>query len=326
MDFSVKYMGLDLKSPLIVGSSGLTNSVEKIKELESFGVGAVVLKSLFEEQILFEADAAGKQNEYDYPEALDYIKSYAKDESINTYLKLIEDCKKETQIPIIASVNCVTDGEWLNFAKKMEKAGADALELNVSLLPTDIEKSSKENEKLYFDIIDQVKAVIKIPIALKMSHYSSGLANLVRSLSWTKKVDAFVLFNRYYNPDIDINSMKITSSGVFSSPEDISASLRWVAVLSDNIQTNISASTGVHSGTDIVKQLLAGADTVQVVSAIYKHGPSYVKTMLEDLEKWMTRKNFKSIEDYRGELSYKNVKNPVAFERIQFMKYFGGIE
>ena len=326
MDLSVKYMGLNLKSPLIVGSSGLTNSVEKVKELESFGAGAVVLKSLFEEQILFEADAAGKQNEYDYPEALDYIKSYAKDESINTYLKLIEDCKKETHIPIIASVNCITDGEWLNFAKKMEKAGADALELNVSLLPTDVEKSSKENEKLYFDVIDQVKAVINIPIALKMSHYSSGLANLIRTLSWTKKVDAFVLFNRYYNPDIDIHSMKITSSGIFSSPTDIAASLRWVAVMSDKIQTNISASTGVHSGDDVVKQLLAGADTVQVVSAIYKHGPAYVKTMLDQLTEWMGKKNFKSIEDYRGELSYKNVTNPVAFERIQFMKYFGGIE
>ena len=326
MDLSVKYMGLDLKSPLIVGSSGLTNSVEKIKELESFGVGAVVLKSLFEEQILFEADAAAKENEYDYPEALDYIKSYAKDESINTYLKLIEDCKKEVNIPIIASVNCLTDGEWLSFAKKMEKAGADALELNVSLLPTDIDKSSAENEKLYFNIIDQVKAVVKIPIALKMSHYSAGLANLVRTLSWTKKVDAFVLFNRYYNPDIDINTMKITSSGVFSTPADIAASLRWVAVLSDKIQTNISASTGVHSGGDVVKQLLAGADTVQVVSAIYKHGPSYVKTIMDELEAWMTKKNFKSLDDYRGKLSYKNVKNPVAFERIQFMKYFGGIE
>ncbi len=326
MDLSVKYMGLDLKSPLIIGSSGLTNSVEKIKELESFGAGAVVLKSLFEEQILFEADAAGKQNEFDYPEALDYIKSYAKDDSINSYLKLIEDCKKETQIPIIASVNCVTEGEWLNFAKRVEKAGADALELNVSLLPTDIEKSSQENEKLYFDVIEQVKAVVNIPIALKMSHYSSGLANLIRTLSWTKKVDAFVLFNRYYNPDIDINSMKITSSGVFSSPADIAASLRWVAVLSDKIRTDISASTGVHSGTDIVKQLLAGADTVQVVSAIYKHGPEYIKTMMDELTEWMTKKNFNSIEDYRGELSYKNINNPVAFERIQFMKYFGGIE
>jgi len=326
MNLSVKYMGLDLKSPLIIGSSGLTNSLDKVKELESFGAGAVVLKSLFEEQIIFEADAASKQNAYDYPEALDYIKSYAKDESINVYLKLIEDCKKETNIPIIASVNCITTGEWLNFAQKMEKAGADAIELNVSLLPTDINKSSEDNEKLYFNIIDQVRKVIKIPVALKMSHYSAGLANLVQKLSWTKKVDGFVLFNRYYNPDIDINTMKITSSGIFSTASDIAASLRWVAVLSDKIQTSISASTGVHSGGDIVKQLLAGADSVQVVSAIYKHGPAYVKTMIEELEAWMNKQNFNSIEDFRGKVSYKNVKNPVAFERVQFMKYFGGIE
>lgn len=326
MDLSVKYMGLELKSPLIIGSSGLTNSVEKVKEIERFGAGAVVLKSLFEEQILFEADNASMQNEFDYPEALDYIKSYAKDESVNTYLKLIEDCKKEVDIPIIASVNCLTDGEWLNFAKRMEKAGADAIELNISLLPTDIDKTSAENEKVYFDIIDQVKKVVRVPVALKMSHYSAGLANLIRTLSWTKKVDAFVMFNRYYNPDIDINTMKVTSSGVFSSPGDLAASLRWVAILSKDIQTDISASTGVHTGADIVKQLLAGADTVQVVSAIYKQGPAFIKTMLEDLENWMTKHNFKSLDEFRGSVNYKNVKNIVAFERVQFMKYFGGIE
>ena len=319
-------MGLDLKNPLIVGSSGLTNSVNKVKELEKFGAGAVVLKSLFEEQIIFEADAAGKDNSYEYPEALDYIKSYAKDESINTYLKLIEDCKKETNIPIIASVNCVSGGAWLDFAKKMEKAGADAIELNVSLIPTDVEKTSIENEKIYFDIVEEAKKVINIPLALKMSHYSAGLSNLIQKLSWTKQVDAFVLFNRYYNPDIDVNTMKLTSSGVFSTPGDIANSLRWVAILSDKIQTNISASTGVHSGNDMVKQILAGADSVQVVSAIYKHGAAYVKTILEELEAWMSKNNYKSIEDYKGKVSYKNISNSVAFERIQFMKYFGGIE
>jgi len=326
MDLSIKYMGLDLKNPLIVGSSGLTNSVNKVKELEKFGAGAVVLKSLFEEQIIFEADAAGKDNSYEYPEALDYIKSYAKDESINTYLKLIEDCKKETNIPIIASVNCVSGGAWLDFAKKMEKAGADAIELNVSLIPTDVEKTSIENEKIYFDIVEEAKKVINIPLALKMSHYSAGLSNLIQKLSWTKQVDAFVLFNRYYNPDIDVNTMKLTSSGVFSTPGDIANSLRWVAILSDKIQTNISASTGVHSGNDMVKQILAGADSVQVVSAIYKHGAAYVKTILEELEAWMSKNNYKSIEDYKGKVSYKNISNSVAFERIQFMKYFGGIE
>jgi len=326
MDLSVKYMGLTLKNPLIVGSSGLTNSVEKVKELEKFGAGAVVLKSLFEEQILFEADAAGKENAYDYPEALDYIKTYAKEESINNYLKTIEDCKKETNIPIIASVNCVTNGGWLSFAKKMEQAGADAIELNVSLIPTDIDKTSEQNEKIYFDIIERAKQEISIPLALKMSHYSAGLSNLIQKISWTKNVDAFVLFNRYYNPDIDINTLKLTSSGVFSTPSDIAASLRWVAILSDKVRTNISASTGVHSGGDMVKQILAGADSVQVVSAIYKHGPSYVKTILDELEAWMTEKNFKSIEDFKGKVSYKNVSNSVAFERIQFMKYFGGIE
>ncbi len=326
MDLSVKYMGLTLSSPLIIGSSGLTNSLEKVKELEKYGAGAVVLKSLFEEQIQLEADAEANKNAYDYPEALDYIKSYAKENSINTYLKLIEDCKREVNIPIIASVNCVTTGEWLDFAKKMEAAGADAIELNVSMIPTDIEKSSADNEKLYFDILDKVKAEIKVPIALKMSHYSAGLANLIRSLSWTKKADAFVLFNRYYNPDIDINTMSITSTGIFSTPADISASLRWVAILSDKISTDISATTGIHSGADVVKQILSGATTVQMVSAIYKKGPEYIKQVLDELKDWMTKKNFNSINEFKSKVSYNNVDNAIAFERIQFMKYYGKIE
>jgi dihydroorotate dehydrogenase (fumarate) len=208
----------------------------------------------------------------------------------------------------------------------MEEAGADAIELNVSLIPTNIEKTSEDNEKIYFNIIEEAKKELKIPVALKMSHYSAGLSNLIQKLSWTKKVDAFVLFNRYYNPDIDINTLKLTSSGVFSTPADIAASLRWVAVLSGNIQTDISASTGVHSGGDLVKQILAGADSVQVVSAIYKHGPAYVKTILDELESWMAKKNFNSISEFKGKVNYKNTSNSVAFERIQFMKYFGGIE
>ncbi len=326
MDLSVKYMGLDLKSPIIVGSSGLTNSVSKIKELEKHGAGAVVLKSLFEEQIQMEADAETAKNAMDYPEASDYIRSYAVENSVNKHLELVENAKKEVNIPIIASINCVSSKHWLDFAAKMEKAGADAIEFNVSLIPTNIEVASAENEKIYFDIVEAVKKVVNIPIALKMSHFSAGLANLIRNLSWTKKVDAFTLFNRYYQPDIDIDKMTLTSTGVFSSPEDISASLRWVGILSDKINTDISASTGVHSGADVVKQILAGATTVQMVSAIYKHGASYLETVLSDLEAWMTKHNYQNLEGFRGKVSYKNVDNSVVFDRVQFMKYFGSIE
>ncbi len=326
MDLSVKYLGLTLKNPIIVGSSGLTNSVEKIKVLEANGAGAVVLKSLFEEQIAFEASRADSGNAYDYPEAMDYIQAFAKDNAVAETLTLIENAKKEVNIPIIASINCVTKGEWLDFAKKFEEAGADALELNISLLPTDLSKTSADNEKVYFDIIEAVRKHVNIPIALKMSHYSAGLANLIQKLSWTKQVDAFVLFNRYYNPDIDINTMKITSTGVFSTPEDISQSLRWVAILSDKIRTDIAASTGVHNADGVIKQLLAGADVVQVVSTLYKHGPKYLSEIVSGLESWMDKNNYNSIEDFKGKVNYASAENSVAFERVQFMKYFGGIE
>jgi len=325
MDLSVKYMGLDLCSPIIIGSSGLTNTVEKVVELEKYGVGAVILKSLFEEQILFEAEAASI-DQYDYPETIDYVKSYTKDNSINKYLNLIRDCKKETNIPIIASINCVTNGKWTEFAKKIEDVGADAIEINVSVLPFDINRTSEDSEKVYFNILDKINALVKIPIALKLSHYSANIAHLVQQLSWRKQASAFVLFNRFYNPDIDINTKKITSSGVFTKPSDITMPLRWIALLSNEIKTDLSASTGVHSGADIAKLLLAGASSVQIVSSIYQNGPAHINKMLNDLIEWMKKNNYTSINDFKGIMNAENAHNSVAFERIQFMKYFGGIE
>ncbi len=325
MDLSVKYMGLTLKSPLIVGSSGLTQSLEKIKSFEAQGAGAVVLKSLFEEQIQYESQAEGTKNTYDYPEAHDYINSFIKDTALSEYLGLIRECKKEVGIPVIASINCVTDGEWTGFAKKIEEAGADALELNISLLPSDITKTSNDNEKMYFNIIQKVKKSINIPVALKMSHYSAGLANLIQKLSWTEQVDAFVLFNRYYNPDIDINTLKVGSAGVFSTPAELASSLRWVALLANKIDVDISASTGVHSGEDLIKQLLVGAKTVQIVSAIYKNDASVIGDMLDVLKIWMAEKKYRSVEEFQSTINMEELINPAAFERIQFMKYFGQI-
>jgi len=326
MDLSVKYMGLNLKNPIIVGSSGLTNSVEKIRDLEKQGAGAIVLKSLFEEQIAMEQEKSYSQNDFDYPEAMDYMKAYAAEYTYADFIQLIRGAKEAVDIPVIASVNCVSLGKWTEMANKIEEAGADALELNISLLPSDIEKTSAQNEKTYFDIIEAVRKQVNIPIALKMSHYSAGLAHLVRQLSFTKMVDAFVLFNRYYAPDINIDDLSITSAGVLSHPENISDSLRWVALLSGKIKTPIAASTGVHSGADVIKQLLAGATAVQVVSSIYKNGTTQIGKMLEEVEEWMTEKGYSSIEDYRGDISYDKFNEPEAFERIQFMKYFGGFE
>ncbi len=326
-DLSTKYLGLDLKNPVIVGSCGLTNSVEKIKEMAENNAGAVVLKSLFEEQI--EAELASNLESYhsDYPDAFDYIRGYTHGNAVDEYLTLIADAKKAVDIPIIASVNCVSGSEWVNFAESVQKAGADALELNVSLLPSDPGKKSEDTEKIYFEILNKVSAKVSIPISLKMSRYSAGLANLVSRIAWSTdhKVAGFVLFNRYYRPDININTMEVSKADVFSTPAEITESLRWIGLLAGSVKKDFAASTGVHDSDAVIKQLLAGATAVQVVSTLYKNSPAIITEILDGLEKWMDEKSFTSLDQFRGRLSYANAENPAAFERIQFMKQFAGI-
>jgi len=322
---SVKYLGLNLKNPIIIGSSGLTNSVEKIINLEKSGAGAVVLKSLFEEQILMEMGISDNQNYNSYPEAYDYARYYTKEKSICDYLNLLEEAKESVKIPVIASINCVDSKEWSSFSKNIESSGADALEINISMLPSDIKASSIDNEKKYFDIISEVRKNIKIPIALKMSSYSAGLAQLIQKLSWTQNVDAFVLFNRYYSPDIDLDKMKIVSSNILSSPAEISVSLRWIALLSNKIELPLVATTGIHDSEGVIKQILAGAQAIQIVSTVYKNGNKYIGEIITGLENWMNKNNYSSLSDFRGLLSYDKAKDAGSFERIQFMKYYSNI-
>jgi dihydroorotate dehydrogenase (fumarate) len=326
-DLSTKYLGLELKNPVIVGSCGLTSSVKKIRELADNNAGAVVLKSLFEEQI--EAELASNMDSYhtDYPDAFDYVRGYTRGNAVEEYLSLIADAKAEVDIPVIASINCVSSSEWTTFAESIEKAGADALELNVSLLPSDPKKKGEETEKLYFEILEKVSRKVSIPVALKMSRYSAGLANLVSRLAWStdNNVAGFVLFNRYYRPDININTMALSPAPVFSTPEEITESLRWIGLLSGRVEKDFAASTGIHDSDAVIKQLLAGAAAVQVVSTVYKNGAGRIGEILQGLEKWMEEKSFNSLNEFRGKLSYKNAENPAAFERIQFMKQYGGI-
>ena len=324
-DLSTEYLGLQLKNPIIVGSCGLTNSIEKIKEFAENNAGAIVLKSLFEEQI--QADLSSAMDEYhtDYPGSFDYIREYTRESVVSEYLDLISESKKSVDIPIIASINCVSGNEWVSFAKSIEDAGADGLELNISLLPSDPQKGSGENEKLYFNIINKVSATTSLPIALKMSRYSSALTNLVTRLSWTNKISSFVLFNRYYTPDVNIEKETLKSAPVLSSPEEYVVPLRWIAILSSLVEQTFAASTGIHDSKSMIKQLLVGAAAVQTVSSIYKHGPSHIQEMLNGLEEWMEEKSYEKISDFKGKLSYDKANNPAAFERIQFMKYYGGI-
>jgi dihydroorotate dehydrogenase (fumarate) len=322
-DLSVNYLGLKLKSPVIVSSSGLTDAVDKIAEIEKSGAGAVVLKSIFEEQLKYEA------NQYlvnsDYPEAEDYIRNYTKDNSVDKYLDLIEDAKKQVDIPVIASVNCVTSGEWVNFAKKIEEAGADALEVNVFFLPVKKEASSLDYEKVYCDLADELKQKLKIPVAFKLGRQFSNLLNLVNRL-YHRRLDGIVLFNRFYEPDIDLDKLKLTAAEVFSTPSEIRQTLRWVGILSGTIEEiDIAASTGVHNGGSAIKLLLAGASVVQVCSVLYKNGIPYLQTIIDEAEAWMNKHNFNTIDDFRGKLSYNSIKDPVLYERSQFMRYFSSI-
>ena len=324
-DLSTEYLGLQLNNPLIVGSSGLTDSTDKIKTLADHNAGAVVLKSLFEEQIL--AELAQNLTDYtaDYPDAVDYIRGYTRDNSVTDYLGRITAAKKAVTIPVIASINCVTGKEWMAFAKSVESAGADALEINISLLPSDPRKGCADYEKIYFDVITQIASLLSIPVSLKMSMYSSALANLIARLSWTGKVAGFVLFNRYFRPDFDIVKMTVRPAPIFSTPDDMYTGLRWIALLSGTVKCDFAASTGVHDSEGIIKQLLAGAKAVQVVSAIYKNGPAFIASLLKGLEEWMESQSFDRISDFRGKLSVAPDDDAAALQRIQFMKYFGGI-
>lgn len=322
-NLEVSYLGLKLKNPLIVSSSGLTSSVEKIKKIEKSGAGAVVLKSLFEEQINYEAGSLILN--HDYPEAEDYIKNYTKDHGVGEYLKLIEEAKKVVSIPVIASINCVTATDWVRFAKEIEKAGADALELNVFSLPTDKNLEASEYEKVYFDLALKIKSVTRLPVSMKIGNHFTNPVNMVYKL-FTMGINGVVLFNRFYEPDIDINKLNLTAAEVFSTPSEIRQNLRWVAIISDKVnQIDIAASTGVHSGEAIVKQLLAGAEAVQVCSVLYKNGVEYIDKMLDEVEAWMKQNNFKSIEEFRGKMSYKSIPDPVLYERSQFIKYFSSV-
>ena len=322
-DLKVKYLGLDLKNPIIVSSSGLSDSVEKIVEIEKAGAGAVVLKSLFEEQLKYEA---GQYIDYnDYPEAADYILNYTKDNSVDNYLSLIEEAKKVVDIPVIASVNCTSSNEWVNFSKKFEQAGADALEVNVFILPSDKNASSLEYEKVYLELVEKLKDVVNIPISFKLSRQFSNLPGMVNQL-YNRKLDGVVLFNRFYEPDIDINKLKMTSAEVFSTPSEIRQTLRWVGIISDQIsKVDIAASTGVHTGAAAIKLLLAGATAVQVCSVLYKKGLPFLGSIIDELSEWIDKNGFRTVDDFRGKLSYSKIKDPSLYERSQFMRYFSSI-
>jgi dihydroorotate dehydrogenase (fumarate) len=325
-DLSTQYLGMTLRNPLIAGSSGLTSSVKSIQELEKNGASAVVLKSIFEEEIAFEYDdmLKGASEEGLNLDQFDYYDFQIKGEKLQKYTTLIQECKEAVSIPVMASINCVYSHEWISFAKQLQNAGADGLELNMFFLPTEFGRTSEEKEKAYFQIIEKVQKEVTIPIALKISYYFSNLGPMIQKLSETG-IAGLVLFNRFYSPDFDIDKMEVVASNVFSSPSDLSISLRWIAIMSQRVRCSLAASTGVHDGVALIKQLLAGADAVQVASTLYKNGPGRIAEMLKTLEQWMDQKGFKALGDFKGKMSQARSSDPAAYERVQFMKYFGGM-
>jgi dihydroorotate dehydrogenase (fumarate) len=323
-NLTTNYMGLVLRSPVIVSSSRLTSTIENLKLAEESGAGAVVLKSLFEEQIIHSINNLAVPS--GYPEADDYLAFYTKSHSVGEYIDLIIKAKKNLSVPVIPSINCFSSEGWTDFAKKIADSGADALEINVFFMPLDRKKSAADSEKIYFDLISKLKEVIKIPVALKIGNRFSNILYMVDQF-YMRGINGVVMFNRFYEPDIDVNSLEIVTAPVLSTAVERRYVLRWIAMASaQDINIDISASTGVRDGNDVVRYLLAGASTVQVCSVLYQKGLPYIKTLNQEVSDWMTNHNFDNISDFRGKLNWNNYSRPAVFERTQFMKYFSSMD
>jgi len=330
-DLTTKYLGLSLSNPLVIGSCGLTDSVDNILELEKAGAGAVVLKSLFEEQIMIEVDASlreADQNDMIYSEkseTLDYIDVHIREQTLSNYIQLIKDVKHKAVIPVIASINCISSSEWVKFAHQFEEAGADALELNIAVLPTEENMTAEKVENIYIDIIERVKPQVSIPVSVKITSSFTNPAHMVKKLAATG-IKGIVMFNRLYTPDFDINNFEEKSSYTFSTPAESGKVRRWIGIMSPKVDCDLAASSGIHSSEDLIKMILAGADAVQVVSSIYKNGKEHIAEMLGEMIQWMEEKGYNSIDQFRGELSQEQSSDPSSYERIQFMKYFSEIK
>lgn len=325
-DLSTTFMGLMLKNPIIVSSSRLTYDIDSLKQCEAAGAGAVVLKSLFEEQINVESDRmVGDLNFDAYTDAYDYFNETSRDYYLNEYLGLVEEAKKNLSIPVIASVNCVSDGNWIEYAERFEKVGADALELNIFIIPADEQTSGEIIEDKYIDILKKVKKKVSIPVALKLGSQFSGMANMMRRFG-EEGADGLVLFNRFYKPDIDIENFKIKSSYIFSAPEEMAFTLQWMAILAGKVKADLAATTGIHSSKDVIKQVLAGAHAVEMCSIFMKNGINVIEKYLNEIEEWMQRKGFEKLSDFRGKMSQESVEHPEAYERSQYIKALVGIE
>lgn len=324
VNLACTYAGLNLKNPIVMASSGLTATVENVKELVDAGAGAIVLKSIFEEEILMEMEQSNQEmigRPYIYPETMDYMDEADDEDLIRKYLGLIKDCKANTDVPIIASINCVSNQKWIYLAKEIEKAGADAIELNIFSLPSDTNHAAGEIENAYIEIVDSVVALISIPLTIKISPFFTSLAQMIHRFE-SMGVKGIVMFNRFYAPDINITDQALSSSFVLSNPSDIALPMRWIALMAEKVNVDFAATTGIHHGSGAVKMFLAGASVVQIASTVYKNGPKVIEEIKQELSQWMVDNDYKSLSEFKGKLSLNAGVQTAAWERVQFMREF----
>ncbi|MES0488781.1 MAG: dihydroorotate dehydrogenase-like protein [Leptospirales bacterium] len=320
INLETKYMGLTLKSPLIMASSRLSSKIANTQKAEEYGAGAVILRSLFEEQIMAEIYKGEPDNIAEYhPEAADYYNNIAKDYSISKYFKLIEETKNAVEMPVLASIHCISKGQWIEYATRLENAGADGLELNLYITPDNPSQNSTDIEAHYLDIIKEVQSRVKIPVAVKLSPYFTNLYQMAEKIDKTG-VSSIVLFNRYYTFDIDVDKMALTSGNLLSSEDENSTTLRWVSLIYGRIKADLSAGTGIHNAKTAIKQMLAGASTVQVASVLYKNDMKSLSEIVTGIGSWMQEKGFNYTEEFRGKLSKVQSKEPYSYERVQFIR------
>ncbi|MEI8314285.1 MAG: dihydroorotate dehydrogenase-like protein [Verrucomicrobiota bacterium] len=324
MDLRTTYMGLTLKTPLVVSAcQPLSDDIGKIKRIEDAGAAAVVLYSLFEEQLRLETkelDHHLTEGTESFAEALNYFpaaESYhlGPDE----YLEHIRKAKAAVKIPVIASLNGSTPGGWTDFAKQIEQAGADALELNIYNIPSDLTLSGAVVEQSYLDVVRAVKGVVKIPVAVKLSPFFSNMANMAKQLD-DAGANALVLFNRFYQPDINLDELEVQPSVLLSTPQALRLPLRWLAILHGKIRADLAGTSGVHTAQDALKMLMAGANCTLIASALLAHGVDHLRTMEQGLRDWMEQHWYESVEQMQGSMSQMKCPNPSSFERAQYMR------
>lgn len=323
MQLTTQYLGMTLKNPIVPSSSPLTGSLDGIRRLEEAGAGAVVLQSLFEEQInreRQELDHFLTHGTDSFAEALSYFPDLQTwNVGPEGYLELIRKAKESVSIPVIASLNGVSAGGWTKYARQMEQAGADALELNIYYVATDMDLTGGLVEEMYLDVLREVRQSVSIPVAIKLSPYFSSMANMARRLA-DAGANGLVMFNRFYQPDFDLENLEVKPHLVFSTSEEMRLPLRWTAILHGRVNADLAITSGVHNRLDVIKAMMAGAKVAMMASALLEYGPGYVTHVLEGVQRWMEEKEYISIQQMQGSMSQLKCTEPAAFERANYVK------